>query len=269
MFTNIVKRTQDSDTWRKIPWNDPDFSRRMLKEHLSQAHDAASRRTPIIEQQVAWIHQHALGSKPSRILDLGCGPGLYSARLAALGHTCTGIDFSPASILYARQHDASIYILGDVCEIEYGSGFDLVMMLFGELNAFALEDAQRIVDKAFDALKPGGRLLLEPHTVEAVERLGSQPSSWYSASSGLFSDTPYLCLEESFFRQEGAVAVHRHYVIDAETGGTTEYCSMLRRYTEDDYRKLLSRFGEVTFYPSLANDADVYNLCAILANKIS
>ena len=38
----------------------------------------------------------------ARVLDLGCGPGLYTTRLAKLGHTCVGIDFSPASIAYAK-----------------------------------------------------------------------------------------------------------------------------------------------------------------------
>lgn len=35
------------------------------------------------------------------MLDLGCGPGLYSHRLATLGHRVHGIDFGPASIAYA------------------------------------------------------------------------------------------------------------------------------------------------------------------------
>ena len=59
------------------PWNDPDFSQRMLKEHLSQRHDAASRRTPTIKKHVNWIHNVVLDGKPSHVLDLGCGPGLY------------------------------------------------------------------------------------------------------------------------------------------------------------------------------------------------
>ena len=64
----------------KIPWDDPDFSRRMLAEHLSQDHDLASRRTEWIDRQVAWIHQDLLKGRPVRILDLGCGPGFYSHR---------------------------------------------------------------------------------------------------------------------------------------------------------------------------------------------
>ena len=105
---DIVRRQRVPKPWsegEKIPWNDPEFSRRMLDEHLSQAHDAASRRFEIIDKHVDWIHTHVLKGNPTRILDLGCGPGLYTNRLARLGHHCVGIDFSPASIaeLLARM----------------------------------------------------------------------------------------------------------------------------------------------------------------------
>jgi 2-polyprenyl-3-methyl-5-hydroxy-6-metoxy-1,4-benzoquinol methylase len=83
------------DRWRdvtRLPWHDEAFSRRMLREHLSQAHDGASRRFATIDRQVAWIHDQVLRRRPSRVLDLECGPGLYTERLAALGHACTGID---------------------------------------------------------------------------------------------------------------------------------------------------------------------------------
>jgi hypothetical protein len=39
----------------KIPWDDPEFSARMLKYHLSQDHDAASRRFNIIDQHVKFM----------------------------------------------------------------------------------------------------------------------------------------------------------------------------------------------------------------------
>ena len=51
-LSKIIARTIPPKPWiegEKIPWNDPEFSKRMLKEHLSQNHDAASRRFEIIE----------------------------------------------------------------------------------------------------------------------------------------------------------------------------------------------------------------------------
>ncbi len=252
MFEQLLNRNRTPTEWQKIPWHDPDFSQRMLREHLSQDHDAASRRMTIIDLHVAWIHRKVLGEKPSIGLDLGCGPGFYADRLSQLGHTVTGIDISPASIDYARQHYTGTFILGDVLTHDLGTGCDLVMMVYGEINAFAPDDAASIIDRAYDALRPGGQLLLEVHTHDCVERIGSEPATWHTASSGLFSDQPYLCLSESAFEMDRALS--HYYVFDAASGSMRHYLAMHQAYTDDAYRNLLRRFERVEFYPSLAGE---------------
>jgi SAM-dependent methyltransferase len=248
----------------------------MLKEHLSQEHDAASRRAHIIDRQVGWIHRHVLGGKASRILDLGCGPGLYASRLARLGHECVGIDYGPASIAYARgmaerEGLRCRYVEADVREASFGSGYDLVMFLYGELNVFRPADARAILSKAHDALRDGGLLLLEPHTYEAVQQLGQASNFWYSADGGLFSARPHLCLQDSFWDPDYEVAIERYYVVDAETGSVARHASSTQAYQEDAYRALLagSGFGEVELYPSLTGEPDreQQSLLAILARK--
>ena len=214
----------------KIPWDDPAFSRRMLAEHLSQEHDLASRRSEIIDGHVGWIHDQVLEGDPTRILDLGCGPGLYSSRLAGLGHRCVGIDFSPASIAYAREQAEGAgldctYIQQDIRTADYGLGqgrsYGLVMLIFGEFNVFRPGEARYILEKAHRALEPGGYLLLEPHTFEVVQKIGEQPTVWYSANSGLFSDEPHLCLQENSWDAAADVAIQRYFFIDAVTGEVT------------------------------------------------
>ena len=141
-LSDLVNRPVIPIPWDEgdnLPWDNPDFSKRMLKEHLRQDHDAASRRTEKIEKHVAWIHSKLLLGHPTRILDLACGPGLYTNRLAKLGHECVGIDYSPASIAYAVDHAnqdnlRSTYILHDIRTAKYGTGFGLVMLIFGEFN---------------------------------------------------------------------------------------------------------------------------------------
>ena len=185
----IIQRNPNPEPWaegEKIPWNEPGFSRRMLREHLSQEHDWASRRGTTIQKHMDWIHQKILSGRPSRILDLGCGPGLYTSRLAKLGHECTGLDFSPASIEYARDyaqkdHLSCAYRLEDIREADFGSGHDLVMFIFGEFNVFTPQDARRILQNAYQAIQPKGSLLLEVHTFEVVRQVGLQASSWYSS----------------------------------------------------------------------------------------
>lgn len=266
MFEQLLHRKRVPAKWQKIPWHESDFSRRMLREHLSQEHDAASRRTSIIDQHVTWIHHEILNETPSKVLDLGCGPGFYADRLSRLGHAVTGIDFSPASIDYARQHSMGTFILGDILTHELGTGYDLVMLVFGELNAFAPADAAHLINRAYDALKPGGQLLLEVHTYDAVKRIGSEPASWHTTTSGLFSDQPYLCLTESLFENERSLS--HYYVFDAASGGMTHYLAMHQAYSDEDYRALLRRFERVTFYPSLTGEAaGQSDLFAVVASR--
>jgi SAM-dependent methyltransferase len=249
----------------------------MLKEHLSQAHDAASRRFEIIDRHVVWIHDQVLKGKPARILDLGCGPGLYTYRLAGLGHSCVGIDFSPASIAYARQQaqEAGLdccYLQQDIRTADYGGEYELVISIFGEFNVFRPQEARAILTKAHRALAPNGFLLLEPHTFEAVVEIGKQPASWYSTEKGLFSDAPHLCLQENFWDAEDHVAIERYDVIDAATGEVAFHSSSMQAYTNEQYRSLLTEcgFGEVVFYPSLGEDtgSPQGNLIGILAQKV-
>ena len=156
----LVQRSAVPIPWAEgdnIPWNEPGFSRRMLVEHLTQAHDAASRRFEIIDRQVNWIHSTLLECQPTNILDLGCGPGLYSSRLAFLGHTCHGIDYSPASIEYAlesaqRDHLPCTYVCQDMRKADFPHGNGLVMLIYGEFNVFRIEDAKLILMKTWQAL---------------------------------------------------------------------------------------------------------------------
>ena len=262
---DLVDRQATPQPWsegEKIPWNDPDFSERMLSEHLSQEHERASRTAQTIEQHTAWIHRELLGGRAARILDLCCGPGLYANRLAARGHECVGIDFSPASIAYARARAAASqpacrYIQEDIRTADYGAGFDLVMLIYGELNVFTRPDAQRILERARRALAPDGALLLEPHTFAAVRAAGESRSSWYSAAHGLFSAQPHLCLSESFWHPQQRAATERYFVVDAESGAVTRYASSMQAYTDDEYRTLLaaSGFAAIEFHAAMGDES--------------
>ncbi len=255
-----------------LPWNEPDFSARMLEEHLTQAHDAASRRAEVIDRQVDFIHHHLLAKRPGRVLDLGCGPGLYAVRMARLGHSVRGIDFSPASIAHARQHSDAlncVFELEDIRKANYGQGYDLVMFIYGEFNVFPREQGRAILEKAFSALKPGGLLLLEPSTTEAVRAIANEPREWSANASGLFSPRLHLVLGEAFWNEPAQVAIKRYYVVDAETGAVERFSSSYVAYTQAELCDQLcsTGFTDPCFYPSLSGEGPAQDFYALTARR--
>ncbi len=247
-LSNRRSPPQPWEEGRTIPWDDPDFSERMLNEHLSQEHDHASRRSEIIDQHVEWIHEQLMDRQPGKILDLGCGPGFYTSRLAVRGHHCTGIDISPASIRYAKQSAKQTglechYIQSDLRHTHFGSECDLVMMLFGEFNVFTPSEGKEILQKSWQALKIGGRLLLEISTYESVKEIGSQLSSWYTASSGLFSPDPHIVFQECFWDSAKSVATERYYIIDLETSALSQVSSSQQAYQDNEFLDLIEECG--------------------------
>lgn len=227
----------------KIPWDEPDFSRRMLKQHLNQEHDWASRRGPIIAAHAAWIAEQL--SVPSRILDMGCGPGLYTQALAERGHQCVGVDFSPASIEYARQRSTDCdpkpeYILGDIRNYRSNQKFDCIIMTFGEFNAFIRKDAALLLEHCAEMLTENGLFILEAHTYDAVRAMGEAPATWQRHATGLFSAGPHLCLRENSWNAAEASALSRYFIIDAADTAVRQYVSFMQAYRLESYTKMLS-----------------------------
>lgn len=255
----IINRTPDEAALasgeRKIPWNEPEFSRRMLKEHLSQDHDLASRRREFIDKQVAWIDERFGKGPGTRLLDLGCGPGFYVERFALLEYDCLGIDFGPASIAYAKEHFGknAQFQEADIRVADFGEGYDLVTMIYGEFNVFSEEDASAILAKAFAALRHGGRILIESQAADSVRRYAEASPTWYRVgpeAAGLFSEDPHLVLVESRWFAESRTSLQHYHVILAD-GGAATYRIVTKTWTDDEMEQLLldAGFVEVTAHP--------------------
>ncbi len=276
---DLIHRMPSPHPWSEgdnIPWADPGFSERMLREHLTQDHDAASRRFDKIDRHIDWIHTQLLQRSPCRVLDLGCGPGLYSTRLARLGCTVIGIDFSPASIRYAVESAAKgdlncHFIQEDIRQAAFGAGYNLVMLIYGEFNVFKPEDARTILHKAYQALLPGGQILLELSTIDGVRKIGAQGATWNSSSSGLFSEQPNIVLRENFWEESSSTSTVRYYCVDAMTAQVSAHASTYQAYSIEALSGLLRECGysEMMYYPALTGvtDHEQPDFMAVVARK--
>jgi 2-polyprenyl-6-hydroxyphenyl methylase/3-demethylubiquinone-9 3-methyltransferase len=113
--------------------------------------------------RVAWIDGHA-GLKGKQVIDIGCGGGLLSEGMAALGAQVTGIDLSERALSIARLH---LYESGHAIDYrlvsaeamaeESPSRFDFVTCL--EMLEH-VPDPASVVAACARLVKPGGQVFL-------------------------------------------------------------------------------------------------------------
>ena len=99
---------------------------------------------------------------PGDAVDVACGEGRNAIWLAGLGWTVTGIDFSGVAVERARQLAGGrhvTWVVGDALTVDLPE-VDLAVLAYLQLPA----DERRVaVRRAFEALRPGGTLLVVAH----------------------------------------------------------------------------------------------------------
>jgi SAM-dependent methyltransferase len=193
-------------------WNDPYISKGMLEAHLNPNTDAASRKPESIERSVEWIC--SLLPRGAKLLDIGCGPGLYTKRLSERGLRVTGLDFSERSIAYAKANDAkSEYVMQDYLEMEYKNIFDMVTLIWCDYGALIPEDRHNLLDRVYRALKPGGLFLFDVFT--PWWNFGQKEStSWEICEQGGFwSPNPHICLNAQYYYGE-SIGMSRTVIVE-------------------------------------------------------
>lgn len=245
-----------------LPWNDPDFSRRMLREHLDQSHGAASRQEGERAQQIAWLWQELTLEPGRRVLDLTCGPGLYAVPMAQRGCHVLGIDFSPASIAHAvvlaETHNVAQqcrFVEQDVTTWSPDAAgeraaFDAVLFLYGQLAVFPRDTAQQLLQMAARALKPGGKLCVELLNPDSVDKQAS--TWWFTDNQGLWGDAPFLHLGERFWDEAAQVSLERYQILHLETGQLDEITLCDQVYTGAAMTRMMQQagFAGMTLYPA-------------------
>ncbi|MGM0386424.1 MAG: class I SAM-dependent methyltransferase [Actinomycetota bacterium] len=197
-------------------WLDEHISGELLQVHLDPDEDLASRKPAFMDRSVRWIAQAAPPDRYPRLLDLGCGPGLYAERFAAAGYEVTGVDFSRRSIDHARdsarRHGLPItYLCDDYLSMELPGTHDFAAMIYCDYGVLSAADRQHLLRKVRAGLRPGGRFLLDvcsPKVFEAFE----ESRTWAAQDSGFWSAERHLCLEANL-RYPDLTTLHRAVVI--------------------------------------------------------
>ena len=200
-----------------VMWTDPHISKQLLNIHLNEHMDLASRKHTTITRTIQWILTQ-LQDAPQSILDLGCGPGLYTEKLATLGHQVTGVDFSQNSIKYAKGQAQTKnlnidYRCMNYLDLDFENQFDLAMMIFTDFGVLNPKERGIVLKNIYRALKPGGLFIFDVLSDADLERKVT-PNHWELSKGGFWSKGPFLALSDAFFYPEEKIILYQHAIID-------------------------------------------------------
>ncbi len=232
-----------------LPWDDPAFSERMLREHLDQTHGAASRVDQERAAQIPWLINHLSLQPGMHLLDVTCGPGLYAVAFAQNQIQVTGVDFAPAAVRHARRlaqeagvSDICQFIEHDVRTFDFPSDeFEAATILYGQLAVMTKSEALDLIKNVYRALKPGGTFILELLNPERIDK--SESTWWFTDDRGLWGDSPFLCLGERQWRAEDQISIERYHVFHLEEGEVDEIILCDQLYAVEDLKAMLHTAG--------------------------
>ncbi|WFN36391.1 class I SAM-dependent methyltransferase [Methanomicrobium antiquum] len=244
-------------------WDDEHISKILLETHLNQDTDLASRKQPSIEKTVSWILEK-LGRDNADILDLGCGPGLYCEIFAEKGHSVTGVDISKRSIEYAKEKASDkgldiTYINKNYLDISFDEKFDLIMMIFCDIDVLIPDERDKLLDIVFKALKPGGIFIFDTMNEKTAEIMKDGEKSWEVTDAGFWKNEPYLAMSESFYFPENKVFLNQH-IIYSEPEDYRTYRFWTHYYDYSDLKPVLERAGfkGIASHKNILNQEDFY-----------
>lgn len=254
-------------------WNDPHISTYLLDAHLDPEFDGASRKKGFIEESVKWIEELVPSSDHKRLLDIGCGPGLYAERLSQADYDVTGIDFSKRSIEYAkdsaRQKKLNIpYIYKNYLDMDFKDTFDFATFIYCDYGALSEEDRIKILKNIYQALTSGGKLLLDVFSLVKFNQF-QEKNTWNFHSEGRFwSANDHLTLERQM-KYPDNISLEQTIVMESQS--IKNYNIWNKYYTKDSLIReaaeagfsVVDIFGDVAGTPYTEESPTI----AILAEK--
>ena len=167
-----------------------------------------------------------------RVLDLGCGTGHLTARIASTGADVVGLDASLEMIDEARETYPDVrFVHADARDFDFEEPFDAV---FSNAALHWIADQDAVLESVARALRPGGRFVAElggagnvQAIVDAVREAAKDrgyevESPWYFPTIGEYASR----LERHGFEVREATLFDRPTELDGGADGLASWLEM-------------------------------------------
>ncbi|TVR57509.1 MAG: class I SAM-dependent methyltransferase [Spirochaetaceae bacterium] len=226
-------------------WTDPHIRKQMVRAHLDPGTEAASRNPRTIEKTVEWILHGTV--QPGKLIDLGCGPGLYAEKYAEKSWDVCGVDINGASLEYARASAANKGLTIRYREASYlepftDETFDLATCIYCDFGALTVHLQREFLANVHRLIVPGGLFLFDVFG-PGISRAKAEGKTWTRHDeAGFWSSLPcYVLSETRHFADECVWGTK--YVVIADDGEAKSYVVWDHYFTEATIGALLEEFG--------------------------
>ncbi|UFT97840.1 class I SAM-dependent methyltransferase [Radiobacillus kanasensis] len=219
----------------------------MSYQNMAKVYDVLMKDAPYekwTELALQWMEKQS--NQPCRILDLGCGTGPITRRLASHGHQLIGVDYSDEMLAQARYQaeNEKLHIQWIQQDIRYLSGIkdqDLAISFCDVMNYItSAVDVATVFDQVHGSLKEGGLFIFDVHSIDHVENdLRNQ------IFSEVYEDVSYIWMCESG-EAVGEVFHELTFFLQEEESGLYsrfDESHHQRTYSEKSYREWLKLAG--------------------------
>jgi SAM-dependent methyltransferase len=254
MYNNELNLFQKS---ANIIWTDDHISKSMLEFHLDETNDAASRMKEKRGKIINWINGKIKSN--SNIIDLGCGPGLYSHELGKSGHKVLGVDFNQVSINYAQKNNLiNGYVDFNYCNYltdTINGKYNVAIMIYYDFGVLIPNEQKILLEKLKNILSDDGVFIFDIYGNNRLKKVNER-RNWYISEGGDFwSEEPYLLMEETKLFEHENRWCDRQFLINQKNGNIKEFIVWEQYFDNDSINKLMSENG----FEILEIDKDLLN----------
>jgi SAM-dependent methyltransferase len=214
-------------------WSDDQFWDDMFDfifppEHLALGEELAAKAAALLGVE-----------RGAAILDLGCGPGRVAVPLARRGFRVTGVDahagYLERARAWAEREGVELSLCrADMSKLTFHSEFDAALCVFNSFGYFDDPGSdQAVLERARQALRPGGRFLLEVAHRDGIARTVHVREA-RAADGRRFREEPRFDLVSGL--------LEARWTLDSPRG-TRTFVSRMRPYTATQLGEMLRRAG--------------------------
>ncbi|QDP39176.1 class I SAM-dependent methyltransferase [Radiobacillus deserti] len=199
-MNDIFKHLQTPEVFKEGNvnyWTDSMFSDLILRAHLDQNHSGGSRNHEFMTRSVSFINDVAPSDRYNKLIDLGCGPGLYCEKLSEIGYDVTGVDISESSIEYAqnkaKQENLNItYKIESFLDLNESDKYDVALLIYYLYGSINSNGRKKLLERIFKSLKNGGILLLDVTSKVSFDNFKEEQTWSFSSKQGTLANNSYI-----------------------------------------------------------------------------